>query len=163
MPIYAINCACGCGELITFGSERHAWGDTVRCPECGELCTVHVAPSNVAGLTTGRGFYSAQADRVFQNAREADAWAAARGLVAISPKSETWRRIKYDAREDHEDMVRGAGFRDVDDKRRNWDRRKGEILRAAQEREIETYHDEHGSEGRQTPEQAFPARPAKEA
>lgn len=153
MPLYEVECRCGNREV--YSSARRGWGDALICDECGSEVRVLMAPANFGGDLADRPIPVNQVGRTFRNARDLDAWCDRNNCEVVSKTDSTWREIRDQARQDHVDMVREEGYRDIEDKRQRLKRGRVDRVRAAQEKQMSEYHQQYGSSGSQTVEAAF--------
>jgi 5-methylcytosine-specific restriction endonuclease McrBC GTP-binding regulatory subunit McrB len=118
------------------------------------------------------GVYHPQAGRRFHSEKEMMAWASANGFEAVSPSSDAWKgmrdRNRNDAWKGMRDRNRNEA--DKDARRDGWrnaeeraatirDKSKQrDLINANKQKQIDAYHDEHGSEGKRDVEQ-FDTRP----
>ena len=152
MPVYDYRCSCG----ATKDNVVHKMAESGPTCECGQAMTKRPSAPALGGgdwLTHGvNGRYSKQAGRYFKNAKEVDAWASARGLAPVSAKSRDWRSIVDTNKEEANKDAKREGFRDQDDRKAKLadPKTKLDIGVANTQKQIDTYHAEHGSEGKKS-------------
>jgi len=154
MPVWRIDCECGCetSKRLTYNRREEEYGGMVPCINCDALNNPLPAIRAVTGC---KEISIKQIGKTFSNAAELDKYCAENDCEAISKDTKRWKDFKDSARQGHLDQVKAEGYRDIEDKRNNWKKQKVDRVRANQEKSIEKYHDTHGSEGKQTVEKAY--------
>lgn len=154
MPIWRIDCECGCetSKRLTFKSREEKYGGLVPCIDCGKLNSALPAIRAVTGCTE---IEIKQIGKKFSNAAELDKYCEQNDCEAVTPNSKRWRDFKDRARQGHQEQVQAEGYRDIDDKRNKWKKQKEDRVRATQQKKIDSYHDKHGSSNKQTVEKAY--------
>ena len=154
MPVWRIDCECGCdsSKRLTFKKREEEYGGLVPCVNCDALNTTLPAIRAVTGC---KEINIKQVGQNFANASELDRYCEENDCEAVAPNSKRWQDLKDQAREGHQEQVKAEGYRDIADKRNKWKSQKVDRARANQQKEIDKYHDNHGSSSKQTVEKAY--------
>lgn len=170
MPLYPIDCPCGSDE----GWSRKALpsdATEVECFECDRVNPITTIKSHqlaaIHGLTWNtegsKGRYVKQAGRYFSSRKELEAWADKKGMELVSNTDSRWRAVREENREHADKDAKAEGFRDAEDRRAQIKENSREFRLQAAEKVIDRYTEEHGSEGKQTPEQLVAQKERKAA
>ena len=155
MILDAIACECG--------SDR-GWRidmDMAECWECGETVPRGVQTPTMLGRFFMKGdgdnggVYVKQLGRRFHSEKEMMAYAESQGLEPVAPNSERWKSVKANNRNEADKDAKRDGFSSADERANLIRNNKKDMLARAREKKIEEYHEEHGSDGKQTLEEAF--------
>jgi hypothetical protein len=154
MPVWRIDCECGCdtSKRITFKRREEEYGGLVPCINCDSLNNPLPAIRAVTGCTE---IEIKQIGKNFSNAAELDKYCEENDCEAVTPNSKKWRDLKDRARQGHLEQVRAEGYRDIADKKNRFKKEKVDRVRANQQKKIDAYHSKHGSSGKQTVEKAY--------
>lgn len=101
------------------------------------------------------GIYVKQAGRRFHSEREMMSWADANGFEAVSPTSDRWKGIKDNNRNQADVDAKRDGFSNAKERADLIKNNKRDMLARSRQLQIDKHHEEHGSEGKQTVEEAF--------
>lgn len=101
------------------------------------------------------GIFIKQAGRSFHSESEMMTWADDHGLEAVAPDSDRWKNIKYHNRNEADKDAKRDGFSSAKERSDLIKYNKRDMLARSRQKKIDAYHDEHGSDGKQTVEQAF--------
>lgn len=150
---------CGCGSKDGWRIDE----DTAECWECARTCyRVHRMPAQMGrffmkGDGDNGGVYHPQAGRRFHSEREMAAWADANGFEMVSPTSSTWQGIKDRNRNEADKDARRDGWSSAEERAatiRDKSKQR-DLIAHNRQKQIDEHHEEHGSEGKVTVEQAF--------
>tara|TARA_S200002703_G_scaffold35810_2_gene30903 strand:+ start:6687 stop:7163 length:477 start_codon:yes stop_codon:yes gene_type:complete len=154
MPVWRIKCECGSdtSTRLTFKKREEEYGGLVPCVSCDDLNNPLPAIRAVTGC---KEISIKQVGQNFANAAELDRYCEENDCEAVAPNSKRWQDLKDQARQGHMEQVKAEGYRDIDDKRNKRKQQKVDRVRANQQKTIDKYHDNHGSSGKKTVEQAY--------
>lgn len=153
---------CECGSLDGWRIDE----DTAECWECARVCQrQHLMPAQMGrffmrGDGDNGGVYHPQAGRRFHSEKEMMAWASDNGFEAVSPNSDAWKGMRDRNRNEADKDARRDGWRNAEERAatiRDKSKQR-DLINANKQKQIDAYHDEHGSEGRRDVEQ-FDTRP----
>lgn len=161
MPIWNIDCDCGCetSRRMSYDRRVEEYGDNVPCSACGTVVPVRPGIGGFSGVEIN--LHVSQIGRTFTTAADLDNWAHKNNKEVISPTSSQWRSIADASREGKEAQAREEGYSSVEEKRRRHSTDRVERVRQAQQAKIDNYHSEHGESGRKTVEEAFGSVPER--
>lgn len=135
--------------------------ETAECWECGEAVPRSVQIPTMLGRFFMKGdgdsggVYVKQLDRRFHSEKEMLAYAESKGLEPVAPNSDRWKSIKTNNRNLADKDARRDGFSSAEERARLIKNKPKDMVARAREKKIEKYHDEQGSDGKQTLEEAF--------
>jgi len=154
MPIWRIDCDCGCdtSKRLTFSNREEKYGGLAPCLNCG---TPNKTLPAIRAVTGVKEIEIKQIGKKFSSSAELDRYCEQNDCEAVSKDSNRWRNFKDGARSAHQEQVQAEGYRDIADKRNKWKGQKEDRVRANQEKAIKGYHDTHGSSDKQTVEKAY--------
>ena len=154
MPVWRIECECGSdtSKRLTFSRREEEYGGLAPCINCDKLNKPLPAIRAVTGCTE---IEIKQIGKKFANSAELDKYCEQNDCEAVAPDSKRWKDFKDRAKQGHLEQVKAEGYRDIDDKRNKWKKEKVDRVRATQQKKIDSYHEKHGSSGKQTVEKAY--------
>ena len=147
-----INCGCG-GDL---GYRVDA--TTAECWDCNEIVERVQAFPNIGGRMWNNGDgdsggrYIKQAGRSFHSEREMHAWADAEGLDIVSATDSAWTSIRDTNRNENDKDAQKQGYTDAASRSADIAANGKDMLANNRQKKIDAYHDENGTEGRETVE-----------
>lgn len=154
MPIYPYTCD-SCGSSFDVVKRMSKCNDPETCKSCGtEGARRTYSPLGITGQEWPGGKYSKQLDRTFSSAAEVDAYCAKEGLEPVARNSKAWQGMINRNREAREADARAEGFRDAEHRHKELTENTQDIVAANRQEKIDAYHDEHGSEGKRTVDDA---------
>jgi hypothetical protein len=150
------------GTGIVCESDVEGETEELPCPWCdttGYTFRIPVPakpPNRVKGIDCRK-----TVGRVFEDAKALDKWAAENGCTPVSSSSSTWRSFKDEVKEKNAKDAQSRGFSTLREEAKHRKANLRESVAAAREKQIETYHKAHGSDGKLTVEKAFGELPDK--
>lgn len=159
MPLYAISCECGSDEGFDTLADRDEQGGLVRCLNCHALNTTRIVPVQSLDVWS-KPKYVAQVDRSFASQKELDSYCQERGVEYVSRDSATWRKFHDRSKAAADGEAQEAGFRDARHRKEFVVKNQRDIVASNRQRKIDEYHEQYGSEGKKTVEEAFGELPS---
>lgn len=150
-----ISCKCGSSDGWRIDE------DTAACWDCDTICTrIQRMPamggrSFMKGDGDSGGVYVKQLGRRFHSEKEMLNYASAMGLEPVAPNSDRWKGIKYTNRNEADKDAKRDGFSSAKERADLIRNNKRDMVARSRQKKIDKYHDEHGSDGKQTVDTAF--------
>ena len=154
MPIYPYTCDT-CGTSFDVVKRMSKCNDPEACRSCGAFYARRTyQPLGITGKEWPGGKYSKQLDRTFNSAAEVEAYCAKEGLEPVATGSKAWQGMINRNREAREVDARREGFRDAEHRHKELTDNTKDIVAANRQKQIDAYHDEHGSDGKRNVDDA---------
>jgi len=163
MPLFATKCECGSQEGFDRLKDRETQGGKVHCLGCDALVPTRIVPAALHNLTWPGGKYFSQVGRTFFSRSEMEKWASKEGLRPVEPSSREWKGLKSDSRDEADKEAKSEGWRNACDRNKSLRDNHRDHVAASQEAQIAKYHDEHGTDNKQSIEEAYGPLPEEGA